>query len=237
MIPGVNEHDNSNNGSNTSKEANDELREYESDLVECLSPNVGDSGKERRAQASDARNVENHHRDNQNDNQNSLCAPNDVDDADIDDADIDDEIDDETILQRMVASKAEVSEATVNDSFNGDGEFSYNQSSQNDASNNDTDILAENTYIEDDAYDKKCSDEERKGSRKVRKARRRKQKIDKSEPTHTQENIGHMKSSGEKIKDKALREDYLCKVCGMDFSSRTQLFKHIKKTGHAAIKG
>ena len=29
---------------------------------------------------------------------------------------------------------------------------------------------------------------------------------------------------------------FACKVCGMDFTSRTQLFKHIKKTGHAALK-
>ena len=93
------------------------------------------------------------------------------------------------------------------------------------------------------------SDDERDNApiRKPKKARRRKKNADalsSSECPSSSSNFrDRFKSSSGGTQRRAPRagsapddESLSCKVCGMDFSSRTQLFKHIKKTGHAALK-
>jgi len=44
------------------------------------------------------------------------------------------------------------------------------------------------------------------------------------------------KGKGGKGKSDPIAADLSCSICGVEFDSRNQLFKHISSTGHAALK-
>lgn len=95
---------------------------------------------------------------------------------------------------------------------------------------NDSDI--ESNQIDSD-FDQKISTRARKKA--LRKRRGKQSNSVNVDDDKVEDDTSRIESSNQ-LEESRHQNTPICTVCGMDFSSRTQLFKHLKQTGHAALK-